>query len=56
MGTENIGWLYDNEDAGREYSDSHPVESGEVPDATNIVPATAGNLLIELKSSWGAWE
>lgn len=49
------GWLYDNEDTGREYSDDHPVESGAVPDATNIVAATAENLLTELKSSWKAW-
>lgn len=52
---EANGWLYDNEDTGREYSEDHPVESGEVPDATNIVPATAENLLAELKASWQAW-
>lgn len=53
--SNTTGWLYDNEDTGREYSDDHPIESGEVTDATNVVPATAENLLSELKSSWKAW-
>lgn len=47
-----FGWLYDNEDTGREFSEQHPVDSGEVPDATNIVPANAGNLLNELRTAW----
>ncbi|MBV5271165.1 MAG: hypothetical protein JZU55_16270 [Afipia sp.] len=51
----STGWLYDNEDTGREYSVDHPIESGTVPDATNIVPATADTLLTELKSAWQAW-
>lgn len=52
---DQLGWLYDNEDTGREYSDDHPIDSGSVPDATKIVPATAAYLLAELKSSWKAW-
>ena len=54
-GEEAVGWLYDNEDTGREYSEDHPVDSGQVPDATNVVPATAENLLAEMKSAWKAW-
>ena len=46
------GWLYDNEDTGREWSENHPIESGEVPDATNVVPGTTDNLLKELLSAW----
>lgn len=46
------GWLFDNEDTGREFSESHPVRSGEVPDAKNVVPATRDNLLSELLASW----
>lgn len=49
---QSAGWLYDNEDTGREFSENHPVESGEVPDATNVIAATAANLLEELKSVW----
>lgn len=47
-----VGWLYDNEDVGREFSTNHPVESGEVPDATNITPATAPVLLNEMTQAW----
>ena len=32
------GWVYFNEDTGTEWSESHPVTSGEVPDATEIRP------------------
>lgn len=48
----SVGWLFDNEDVGREFSEDHPVESGEVPDATNIVPANAETLLAEMKGAW----
>lgn len=50
--SHSAGWLFDNEDAGREFSESDPIESGEVPDATNVVPATAEALLMELKMAW----
>lgn len=49
----SVGFLYDNEDTGREFAEQHPVESGEVSDATNVVPATAENLLRELTTAWG---
>lgn len=56
MGTTQVnGWLYDNEDTGREFSENHPVQSGEVPDAKNIVTASNENLLKELLSSWKSW-
>lgn len=48
----SVGWLYDNEDTGREFAEQHPVETGEVPDATNVVAATASALLAELTSAW----
>jgi hypothetical protein len=34
------GWVYHNEDTGEEYASNHPVESGEVPDATRIRRST----------------
>lgn len=49
-----IGWLYFNEDAGTEFSVSHPVHSGECPDAKDIRPATACALKEELLISWRA--
>lgn len=48
----SAGWLFDNEDTGREFSEQHPVESGEVPDATNVVAASASVLLAELTTAW----
>jgi hypothetical protein len=48
----SIAWLYDNEDTGREIGEQHPVESGEVPDATNVVAATASALHVELSTAW----
>lgn len=50
---EAVGWLYQNDD-GPEWSESHPKESGEVPDARDIRPATAGELLAMLKATWAA--
>jgi hypothetical protein len=47
-----VGYLFDNEDTGREFAEQHPVESAEVPDATNVVPATASELLAEVLSAW----
>jgi hypothetical protein len=37
---ETEGFAYFNEDAGLEWSLQHPIESGEVPDATEIEPMT----------------
>lgn len=50
--TTPIGWLYLNQDTGIEFSEQHPVESGEVPDAQDIREATAERLLYELKQAW----
>jgi len=56
------GWSYFNEDTGMEWAPDHPVNSGEVPDATQIkrmtlrefnatYPAqTAGELIAALSS------
>lgn len=50
----SIGWLFFNPDTGIEYSDQHPIHSGECEDARNICPATAQNLLGELRNAWQA--
>lgn len=34
------GWVYWSPDTGEEFASQHPVESGEVPDATHIRQAT----------------
>lgn len=47
-----IGWLFHNPDTGTEFSEGHPVESGECDDAENIRPATAEVLRDELLESW----
>ncbi len=46
------GWLYHNPDTGEEWSENHPVESGEVPDAENVRPATATAFQNELIPAW----
>lgn len=46
------GWLYFNPDTGTEWAEQHPVESGEVPDAQSIRPATATNFQNELILAW----
>lgn len=51
---EMIGWLFFNPDTGTEFSPSHPVDSGECPDAEQVREATAANLLAELTDAWGA--
>ncbi|MBY3432861.1 hypothetical protein HFN89_01555 [Rhizobium laguerreae] len=48
----SVGWIYNNEDTGREFAEQHPVDSGEVTDATNVVAATAAALLAELAPAW----
>jgi hypothetical protein len=52
QGEQLIGWLYFNEDSGVEFSEQHPIESGEVPDASCIVSATPKHLLDHLKEAW----
>ncbi|MBI1690482.1 MazG-like family protein [Methylorubrum sp. DB1722] len=52
-GEEHFGYLFHNPDTGYEWSESHPIESGEVEDAENVRPATAKvlhELLIEARS------
>ena len=44
------GFAYFNEDTGMEWSRNHPVESGEVPDATEIEAMTLG----EFRHRWPA--
>jgi hypothetical protein len=51
-----LGWLFFNEDTGTEWSESHPVRSGECPDAKDIKPATLQNLKDELFVAWQGWE
>ena len=51
-----IGWIFFNPDAGVEFSENHPIESGEVPDAENVREATSETLLEELLSAWKDWE
>lgn len=48
------GFVYFNEDTGEEYSLNHPVESGEVPDATDIRRSTAqeDHLAAELQTEF----
>lgn len=48
----SVGWLFCNPDTGDEFSVQHPIESGEVLDATDIEPATADNLLPFLLGAW----
>lgn len=48
-----IGWLYVGDD-GIEWSASHPVRSGEMPDARLIRRATNAELLLALKDAWEA--
>ena len=49
---EAIGWLFINPDAGIEFNENHPIESGECEDAEDIRPATASALKDELLDAW----
>ena len=46
------GWLYHCPDTGTEWSDNHPIESGEVPDAKDVRPSTLDALHAELMAAW----
>lgn len=46
------GWLYHCPDTGTEWSDNHPLESGEVSDAEDVRPATLDALHAELMAAW----
>jgi len=48
----SAGWLFTNPDTGVEFSEQHPVESGEVPDAIGIRSATTEALRLEVFSAW----
>lgn len=39
--SDEYGFVYHNPDTGEEYSQNHPIESGEVPDAMDVRPATS---------------
>jgi type II secretory pathway component HofQ len=52
MSEETVGWLYYNPDTGIEFDTDHPINSGKIEDAQNVRPATAANLLEELKLAW----
>lgn len=39
-GEDDYGWVFDNPDAGEQYSFNHPTDSGECDDASNIRKAT----------------
>lgn len=56
VGEPYEGWFYHNPDTGYEWSPSHPVESGEVEDATDIRPATARELKDALLQAWSDLE
>ena len=50
--TDAHGWLFCNPDTGIEWLDQHPIESGEVPDAENIRPASAEEVVTLLREAW----
>jgi hypothetical protein len=50
------GWFYFNPDTGTEWAEQHPVESGEVPDAENVRPATLSAVRGEMFDAWEALE
>lgn len=52
QGAPSRGWLYHCPDTGTEWSDNHPLESGEVSDARDVRPATLDALHAELMAAW----
>lgn len=50
------GYLFHNPDTGTEWNISHPVESGECEDATDIQHATFPRLISHLQEAWSALE
>lgn len=50
--SRSLGYLYFNPDTGTEFSENHPIESGECNDAENIREATAEALRDELLDAW----
>jgi len=47
-----VAWLYFNEDAGSEISYVHPINSGEVPDATDIRPIRDRAAVECIRDAW----
>ncbi|MBS1101745.1 hypothetical protein JK202_01720 [Gluconobacter sp. Dm-62] len=50
------GYLFHNPDTGTEWNISHPVESGECEDATDIQHATFPRLISQMQEAWRALE
>jgi len=48
----SFGYVYHNPDAGTEWAEQHPVDSGEVPDATDIQAADLAVLHSNLMLAW----
>ena len=48
----HYGWIFLNPDTGIEWSEQHPVESGEAVDAENVRPATLAELKAQMVSAW----
>lgn len=51
---EAVGWLFLNGNDEIEFSENHPIESGESDYARDILPATADALKAELLLAWEA--
>lgn len=49
----SIGYIFRNPRTGPDFSPNHPIESGEVPDATDINEAQCDVLLGEMLEAWG---
>jgi hypothetical protein len=52
MSEDHHGWIFHNPDTGMEWSEDHPIDSGEVPDAEAVQAATAGVLHAYLMDAW----
>lgn len=55
-GDDHLGWLFLNPDTGTEWSENHPVESGECDDATDITPATLEVMREHMLTAWAEAE
>lgn len=50
--SSSFGYVYHNPDTGVEWGEQHPIESGEVPDATDIQAADLAVLHSNLMLAW----
>lgn len=48
----SFGYVYHNPDTGTEWAEQHPIDSGEVPDATDIQAADLAVLHSNLMLAW----